>query len=92
MLDTENIVLESVSILQPIILAKDQTKMVQIVLTPEESGHNFQIFSMNTPQLPSRGDSETSMLHATGKLRGHAESPLERGRGVYRRIRIDIVI
>jgi myxalamid-type polyketide synthase MxaB len=76
-LDTENIVLESVSISQPIILAKEQTKTVQIVLTPEDSGvYSFQIFSINTPHPPSMGDRNASTLHVTGKIRAMSEQPL----------------
>ena len=75
-LDTENIALESVSISQPIILAKEQTKTVQIILTPEDSGvYSFQIFSINTPQPPSMGDRNASALHVTGKIRALTEQP-----------------
>jgi acyl transferase domain-containing protein/aryl carrier-like protein/protein-L-isoaspartate O-methyltransferase len=67
-LKTENLILEEVSIQQALILAENELKTVQLILTPKgKSGFSFQIFSLIT-LAEEESENSTWVLHTTGKV------------------------
>ncbi|QLE49252.1 type I polyketide synthase [Nostoc sp. C057] len=59
-------VLEQVAIREAFVLAEGETRTTQLLLTPDERGYTFQIFSLASPE---KEDGTAWNLHASGKLR-----------------------
>ncbi|MFN6535671.1 MAG: type I polyketide synthase [Nostoc sp. EkiNYC01] len=59
-------VLEQVAIREAFVLAEGETRTTQLLLTPDERGYAFQIFSLASPE---KEDGTAWNLHASGKLR-----------------------
>ncbi|MDF5724778.1 MAG: SDR family NAD(P)-dependent oxidoreductase, partial [Rhizonema sp. PD37] len=67
-LKTENLVLAEIGIQQPLILAENEVKSLQMILTPQgKSAFSFQIFSLTTP-VEEENENSTWVLHTSGKL------------------------
>ncbi|MBD2522068.1 type I polyketide synthase [Nostoc sp. FACHB-133] len=59
-------VLEQVAIREAFVLAEGETRTTQLLLTPDDKGYTFQIFSLASPE---KEDGTAWNLHASGKLR-----------------------
>ncbi len=67
-LKTENLVLAEIGIQQPLVLADNEVKTLQLILTPQgKSTFTFQIFSLTIPTEPENENS-TWVLHISGKV------------------------
>jgi acyl transferase domain-containing protein/acyl carrier protein/phospholipid N-methyltransferase len=63
---SDNLVLENVVIQQALILPDDETKTLQLILTPKSStAYSFEIYSQNSEK---EDEESTWTLHASGKL------------------------
>ncbi|HEY0092831.1 MAG TPA: polyketide synthase dehydratase domain-containing protein, partial [Archangium sp.] len=63
--------LENLAFPQALVLAEDEERTLQVILSPQEQGHAFEVKS-----LGDAGGAETWVLHASGGVRvGPAEQP-----------------
>ena len=71
--NTDQLVLEEVSIEQPLVLTADAPRVVQLLLTPtEDTKHTFEIYSLEAQEPAS---STQWVLHATGALALAEDTP-----------------
>ncbi|MEG4499882.1 SDR family NAD(P)-dependent oxidoreductase [Microcoleus sp. F10-C6] len=66
---TESCEIQELYIPQPLILLEQSHRLVQLVLTPEAEETSFQLVSLKAGEEQNDNDTNSWMLHATGKVR-----------------------
>ncbi|MEG4584581.1 SDR family NAD(P)-dependent oxidoreductase [Microcoleus sp. MOSTC5] len=67
--DTQSCEIQELYIPQPLILLEQSHRLVQLVLTPEAEETSFQLVSLKAGEEQNDNDTNSWMLHATGKVR-----------------------